>query len=176
MSYEEKIKNIRVVEASTKGYMGQSGKLLSICRIIGRPTHRQYEDDSNGAMGSRYVDLTGFEEEVEEEGLPVMHGSSSLVGYIFQGQSRGMPIEIKYTEETNKITVYFKHILVYEEEENDLLCYVPSEEWEKRIERLYEECTPVLEEEKKTKKKEVKIMQEQVKMGLLERLKKTWGF
>ena len=175
MSYDKKIKDIRIVEATTKNYMGQSGKLVSICRLLGRQSHRQYETD--GGIGSTYVNLTGREEEFEEEeALPVIYGSSSLVGYIFQGQSRGMPLEIKFTEETNKITVHFKHNVVYEEEENDLLCYVPNEEWEKRIEKLYNECLPLIEEEIAKNKKEMKTIKEQEKVSLLQRLKNTWGF
>ena len=55
----------------------------------------------------------------------------------FDGLSRSMHMEIKYSEETSELSLTHRGYLVYKEVMGDLEVYVPNEEWESWIEKLW---------------------------------------
>src|SRR5690606_36001965 len=101
--------------------------------------------------------------------------TTSEIGQIFDGLSRGMHLELKYDNDTNSLTVIYKGYLVYRETKGELLTYVPAPEWEKWIDQLVKVA--------KRKNKELKIETiqkdaaeiQRSKLNWWNRLKKKWG-
>ena len=146
--YENKIKEKRTIEASKKNLMGKNGKLGIILKHLGEPIVSQeglFSDVS-------YFDHFWEDEDNDESMQTFPDGSLSHdVGIFFDGLSRGMHLDIKYMENKRELTVYEKGYLVYKESSGDLLCYIPKESWEKKINNLHERAKHM---EKSKKKKE----------------------
>jgi hypothetical protein len=99
---------------------------------------------------------------------------AEIVGWNFDGLSRGMHLDIKCMLDDAKITVSYQGYLVYEEENSKLYRLKPNG-WEELIERLYPHA-------KKKQRKAVKAMglerkaeQEKEVKGIFQRIKDLWG-
>ena len=130
---ERAIREKRTLEATKKDLMGPAGKLGIIARFLGKPIIRQ----GSGLFDSTYLDdpyelpsedkiLTAEDTEIQEE------------GYVFDGLSRGIHIEIKLYSVEGRLMVDYKGYSVYSEASGDLRGYTPLAEWENIVDRLYE--------------------------------------
>ena len=167
--HEKLIREKRLMEATKKGLMGSSGKLGTIVKYLGHPIIRQ------GAETEYYSTEDIFDLE-SEESIPV--GEDSYVmqeGWVFDGLSRGMHLEIKYLDCDKKLSVYHEGFRVYEEIAGDLEAYAPDPEWENLIERLYKAAT----ERKKIAKEEINEIYRKERLdeqrSFLQRLRSKWG-
>jgi len=190
MSWEKKenaIREKRTIEATKKNLMGPSGKLGLITLTFGSPIVRQggsymdvsyledpYADDTdteyastasdqNGPVVSQNKIIDGTDDFIQEE------------GFVFDGLSRGMHIEIKYWHLNNKLEVTYRGYEVYKESGGELFAYAPFPEWEEMIERLYKAAKPKSKESKKLREVEVGQAIERRKRSFWERLRTRWG-
>lgn len=167
---EELIKEKRTVEAIKKGLMGAGGKIGIILKYIGQPIMAY----GGGLYDVRYLDEE-FQEESED--LPTFdeEDTTHSIGMIFDGLSNGDHIELKYLENKKELTVTYKGILVYKEASGELEAYVPSEEWERVIEKYYVPAnrikTNTLKEERTIKSATIERKKEQ----WLNKMKEKWG-
>jgi hypothetical protein len=169
---EKRIKEQRVIEAAKKNLMGASGKLGSICRYLG--------ESIKGVGGSLYdsyeYEFDSWGEEDPDE-LPTMEIDTSVysMGYLFDGLSRGMHLEIKYLSYEKKLTCHYEGYEVYQEVEGDLRAYAPRPEWETLIDNLYKITQTTARKKKKQQAAEDKAELKTRAKGFLQKLKDRWG-
>ena len=145
---EKAIREKRTLEATKKNFMGVSGKMGVIAQTLGSPIIQQ----GGGLFDVNYLedpdDFTEAEYETTASGQPgpqmyrdeLPESTDSSVeerGYVFDGLSRGMHIEIRFWHDGQRIEVNYKGYLVYREIASELLAYAPFPEWESMVERLY---------------------------------------
>lgn len=175
---ERVLRERRTNEAIMKDYMGPSGKFGVILRFLGMPIIRQ----GSPLFTERY--LEDPYEVKEEGGLPTFDESNSYVengrdrpytGYLFDGLSRGMHLEIKYISSDKKLTVDYKGYNVYMEIAGDLYAFAPFPEWEDMISRLYKQAEKKKEKMVAERKSEMIEYARREQAGVLERLRRFWG-
>lgn len=190
MNWEQKervVREKRTIEATKKNLMGPAGKLGVIVRSLGNPIIRQgtglFDADF---LEDPYDDFTDevFETTVSGQDGPLVNRdeiqelSDDFIqheGYIFDGLSRGMHMEIQYHSVNHKLTVTYKGYLVYKEVAGELESFAPQEEWEMLIEKLY---TVAKKQEKVLKKQRDLEITEKVqerKTTFWNRMKQRWG-
>lgn len=166
---EKAIQEQRINLATRNNIMGSAGKLGIISKWLGSPIIRQ-----RGGL----FDVNPFENQYayKEDGIHTAYDDNlQLEGYVFDGLSKGMHLEIKYCEVTNKLTADYKGYRVYTEVAGDLYSYAPFEEWEKMVDKLYKQA---LERQRKHKEKnEGRLIEEaqKEKLNFLQRLRLIWG-
>jgi hypothetical protein len=165
------IKEQRLIEATKKHYMGPDGRIGTIVRNLGSPIRSQsslYHDVS-------YIEETDDYYQNDNEDLPTMDedGVYTTLGIIFDGLNRGMHIEIRYFEHT--LSVLWKGYKVFEEEKGDLLCFIPREDWEKCIEKLYVLASKLDKIARKEKKNQEAEKIKARKQSWLKDMMNKWG-
>lgn len=184
---EKVIREKRTIEATKKNLMGVAGKFGIIVKTLGSPIVRQ----GSGLMDQTflddpYQDYAESEYETTASGQPgpeswrdeIKEIQDDIVyeeGFVFDGLSRGIHLEIRYVHHKQKIEVSYKGYPVYKEVAGELYAYAPFPEWEEKIERLYKVAK---DEAKKNKRfKEVELGQEieRQKTKFWERLRLRWG-
>lgn len=187
MEKEERLVEQRKIEATQKKLMGVEGKLGVVLRNLGNPIIKQqkggafydsnyledpYAEEKEGIptvwMGEQHNLPTWGEKEIE------VH-STAMAGWVFDGLSRGMHLEIKYLEENQELSVFYKGHLVYEEVAGELSAYVPNKEWEINIEILFDSAKKIAQRKKQEDKKEIVERTTKEKLGWLEALRRRWG-
>ncbi len=178
---EKTIRAQRTIDAVRNNLMGVGGKLGVILRYLGQPL-RQHGcgmhqasslDDYLGEPYWTHADEFGEEDGVQEADP---YETIRTIGYMFDGLSRGMWLEIVYKLDESTIRVLWKGYEVYREEAGELEAYVPSREWEDCIDRLYEQA----KQRGKVEKQQEQVIKEergrQAKEGFIAHLRRTWGF
>lgn len=164
------------MEATRNDFIGLEGKFGCILKNLGTPI---LTSSNYGGMieSNEFEDVWQIGME-EEKYLPEadMDEGVDIIGYLFSGLSNGINLEMTYMLESKKLTVYYKSLLVYLEEENDLKSYIPFDEWEKKVEGLYK-IAKVREKKKridlvKEEENEIKAM----KKHFLKEMFRKWGF
>jgi len=184
---ENAIREKRTIEATKKNLMGPSGKLGIIVMSLGSPIIRQsscyvdvsfledpYEDDTDIEYASTASGQKGpvaWEDRISEDSDMMAQEE----GFVFDGLSRGMHIEVKYWHRNNKLEVTYKGYEVYKEGGGELFAYAPFPEWEEMIERLYKSAKPKSKELKMLREVEVGQAIERRKRSFWERLRNRWG-
>lgn len=200
---EEKIKEERLIEATKKGLFGQNGKIIIVLKAFGEPIVSQNEGGSyvdKSYLEDPYEstnnleDISNKDEFLRE--LPVwamneterpngsewselhneMSYTTNRIGYHFCGLSRGMHLEIKYDETTTELSVSYKGYPVYKESKGELLSYVPSDDWEMHINKLFSSAKEKLRVLKESEFQKNIKNSESDKESWLEQMKKRWGF
>lgn len=185
--HEKVIREKRTIEATKKNLMGVTGKFGIIAQVLGHPVVRQgtglmdqsflddpYEDFTQSEYGTTMSGQLGPEIWRDE----IKEADDDLVvheGFVFDGLSRGLHLEIKYFFYKQKIEVSFKGYQVYKEVAGELFGYSPSSDWEAKIDRLYKAAK---EEAKRNKRfEEVQLGQkiERKKANFWDRLRQRWG-
>lgn len=168
---EKRIKEERLRDASRNGYIGLEGKFGTILKYLGHPIITE---------GGSFYEANYMEDPYateEEEEMPTFDEEQAVMelGYIFDGLSSGIHIEIKYISDRQELMVSYKGFTVYSEIAGELECYVPNAEWEKNIESLYQHAK--VRESKQRGEYMVENRQEaqRQKESLLERLRLRWG-
>lgn len=150
---ERRIREQRVLEANKKGLVGASGKIGTVLAMLGQEVVGQdsfcdgFEESPEDAMNSgelmRRIPIMEMEHNMRpdtpewsemEDGSPA---STRSVGMHFDGLGMGMHMEIMYSEEKSELSLTHKGFLAYREVMGEVETYVPNEEWEGWIERLY---------------------------------------
>lgn len=194
---EQQIKEKRKIEAVRKNLMTPSGKFGIIVKTLGQPIVNQFEgiDELIGySSNDIYYEYDNNElpimEIFDEAGMPIDEPNSSEwtrkvnnrkltsiknIGYFFDGLSRGYNLQIRYLTDENEIIVEYNNDIVYKEFEAELIAYKPSEEWESKIDLLFEKSKKINEKDRKEQReKRVKIIEKE-KEGWLNKLKNLWG-
>jgi hypothetical protein len=162
----------RQIEATRKNLMGASGKLGMIAKTLGTPIQRQ---------GSPLFDMSYLDDPFalhDPDEIPMFNGTQDYVvteGFLFDGTTSGIHMEIKLMAAENKLRVTWKGHTVFEEKAGDLLGYVPSEEWEGWVDKLYKRAKEKGQREMERLKPEI---EEQTKNQLgrfMDRLRQRWG-
>jgi len=167
MNIEEKIREQRTFEATAKNLMGMEGKFFLIARFLGDAITSQSTDQT-------FLETDDF---YEENDMPSFSENDifSDIGYIYNGLSNGIHLEIICKENEGTIKVYFEGYLYYEEEQGTLNRYVPYEPLEKHIENLYsrveEKVKHILKKEKPIQEKQIKKME----FDEIRKLREKWG-
>lgn len=198
---EQRIREQRTVEANRKGLVGHGGKIGVVLKIFGQPIVAQSEgglyvdtnkiDDWGGyddleprnasEMMRKFptMEMEGNERpssgEWSEVGDPVPY-STRTIGMHFDGLSRGMHLEIKYDDSTTELEVHYKGYLVYKEVKGELATYIPIDEWEGWIERLFKSAKEI---QRRLREKEFEDQVQETekrKAGWLVEMAKKWGF
>lgn len=184
---ENAIKEKRTIEATKKNLMGPSGKLGVIAMTLGAPIVRQgsgyvdtvflddpYEDFSDMEFAETASGQQGpmvWEDKIQEGGDDFV----TEEGYVFDGLSRGMHLEIKYWHQNHKFEVSYRGYPVYKEGGGELLAYAPFPEWEDMISRLYKEAKPKSKEMRSLREAEIGQAIEARKESFWRRLRTRWG-
>ena len=96
-------------------------------------------------------------------------------GFVFDGLSRGLHIEIQYWMRNQKIEVTYKGYQVYKEIGGELFAYAPFDDWEDMIARLYKAAKPRSKELKEQREVEIGEKIQKRKNTFWERLRTRWG-
>ena len=184
---ENAVKEKRTIEATKKNYMGTTGKFGLIAMTLGSPVVRQgtglfdtiqvedpYEDFTDCEFEQTASGQEGpkmFQDKIEEGDNSIVHEE----GFIFDGLSRGMHLEIKYWHINHKIEVSYRGYEVYKEAGGELFAYAPFPEWEDMIERIYTAAKPKAKELKLLKEVQVGEAIERRKRSFWDRLRTRWG-
>ncbi len=166
---EKALQEQRTNEATRDNMMGSAGKLGIIARWLGSPIINQ-----NGGL----YDVTYLEDAWKNTSndLPIAEDENIVLqGYIFDGLSRGMHLEIKYDDDEKKLSVDYKGHRVFTEIAGDLYSYAPFPEWIAMINKLYKLA---IDKQKatllKNKKDDVVELQKQ-QFSFLQKLRMRWG-
>lgn len=197
MSYSQKEKVIRERRTSLavkNNMMGPSGKIGIIVKALGHPIMREgggYVDTHY--LEDPYSDFTDVEYEKTLSGqdgpvawrdqiLEADEGAggtdeenSNFLGYVFDGLSRGIHLEIKYMRHEHMLRVDYKGYEVYREVAGELEAYAPNEEWEGIISRLYQHAKDKHKEIKEIEQAQFLEAVERKKATFWDRLKRRWG-
>ena len=197
MSYSQKEKVIRERRtglAVKNNMMGPSGKLGIIVKALGHPI--MYEGGGyidTHYLEDPYADFTDTEYENTlsgqdgpvawqdrildgDEGAGGIHDENpNFLGYVFDGLSRGIHMEIKYMRHEHVLRVDYKGYEVYREVAGELEAYSPDEEWEGVIARLHKHAKDKYKELKDIEQAELLESVERKKNSFWERLRQRWG-
>lgn len=182
---EARIKEQRTLEANKKGFVGASGKIGVVLRMLGQEIIAQSMDEGLALLPEEepqeprsssefmkmmpIMDVDGVSRPDSEEWAEMGEASFSYtrkVGMHFDGLGRGMHLEIQYDEERSELSLLYKGYLAYREVMGEIDTYVPNEEWEGWVERLYRLSKEI---QRKGKEQEFKNSAERA-----EREKATW--
>tara|TARA_Y100000034_G_scaffold135232_1_gene206267 strand:+ start:2268 stop:2843 length:576 start_codon:yes stop_codon:yes gene_type:complete len=190
MSWQQKenaIREKRTILATRNNLMGPSGKLGVIVMTLGSPIVRQsgvdmdvtfledpYEDSSDTEFANTASEQQGpvaWKDEIIEGTDDMVHEE----GFVFDGLSRGMHIEIKYWHLNHRLEVNYRGYDVYKESGGELFAYAPFPEWEEMIGRLYKAAKPKAKERKGLREVEIGQAIERRKESFWKRLRSRWG-
>ncbi len=184
---ENAIREKRTIEATKKNFMGPAGRLGVIAMSLGSPIIRQgtglydvsfledpYEDFSDVEFETTISDQKG--PQVWKDDLPVLADEHiEEEGYIFDGLSRGMHLEIKYWYVNHKLEVSWRGHEVYKEIAGELAAYAPYPEWEGMINRLHKAAKNEAKDKLSLEKEKIGEDIERKKKSIWEKLKDRWG-
>ena len=192
---EAKIREQRLLEANNKGLVGATGKIGTVLMTLGEEIVSQdgesstwwdsEEDDMDEPRNS--LELMGMIPIMDVDGNMRPEGpewapagdvgfySTRRVGFHFDGLGLGMHMEIMYDEESSALSLTHRGVLCYREVMGDLEAYVPNEEWEGWVERLYKISKKRQRSAKEDEFKAKALEAEKAKEGWLERVRKKWG-
>lgn len=174
MKFDEQIiKEKRVIEATKKDYLGSNGKFAVISKTLGDQIIDQ------GSLSNNFITYDNFWNQIEDSENKISYLDENInlssMGYYFYGLNYSYNIEIFYFEDQKRIDVKYNGDAVYREAGGDLEMYIPSQEWESKIEALYKIAKPIEESNKKAEKKIMKEAFENKKNYILSYLKSKWG-
>lgn len=169
MDIEEKIREQRTQEATAKNLMGLEGKLYYIARFLGHPITAQSSDQT-------FLDTDDFWSE-NHENLPTFDEDEKFhdIGYIYNGLSEGMQIEIICKEYESSIKVFFEGYLYYEEEQGILQKYYPYPILEKHVENLFARVQHNIKNMSNNLEKQQKSQLKKFEFDEIKRLREKWG-
>lgn len=189
--HEQKIKDLRTLEAKRKDYMGLKGKFGIILKTMGEPIVAHTSGGGKFYTETSLNDYMSLEEEnipttdTEERGLPdgqewnvpenISFFGTHNEGWHFDGLSRGCPLEIWFKDDESELRVTYKGIVVYRELAGDLKAYVPAEEWQAMIERLYLHARKALKEHQNEHNRKTSESKKRSKSAWVEKMKRLWG-
>ncbi|MCK9459671.1 MAG: hypothetical protein M0R80_08535 [Proteobacteria bacterium] len=189
--HEQKIRDLRILEAKRKDYMGLKGKFGVILKTMGEPLVRHTTGGGKFYTETLLDDYMNLEDDnlptadTEERGLPdgaewnvpeniSMFGTNNE-GWHFDGLSRGFPLEIWFKDDESEIKVLYKGTIVYRELGGDLKSYVPVDEWQQMIEKLYLQGRKLFKERQNEHNRKLIETKKRSKLAWVEKMKRLWG-
>ena len=171
MNREEMIREARTIEAMRKGYMGMEGKFAMIAKRLGQPIIEQ---------GSRSYEQTYLDDPFDlkdENTIPIFDDTdqSHEIGMHFDGLSRGINLSIFMKNFHREITCEYNGFTVYKEVSGELERYVPHENWEHGLERLFESAKKVEKRQKPEERKKLLNAANRKRQELLQEFRDKWG-
>jgi len=155
-------------------------KLTLIATALGLPIRRQGGSSNASGFGFEQQQILEADwawqlEPEETNELPTDEEGSSLVGWQFDGLSSGLNMQVCYDKTSEVLKATYQGYVVYEERCHTLVRYLPSPQWEDRLDSLYQMA------EKKAKLKELERADDDKEEGrkglkkVLDYLRINWG-
>lgn len=166
---ERRIREQRQIEATKNGFTGLGGKFGTIVKYLGQPILMET------SLQTFYPNPLEIDETNEIATLSEDF-NYIIMGFAFDGLTRGMHLEIKYIDETKDLRVQYKGCTVYQEINSELCCYTPHPEWEAKIESLYKIAKIKEDEARQIENAEAKEERKNDFIEFLKNLKTRWGF
>jgi hypothetical protein len=167
---EQQIKERRTVEAIQKEYMGFQGKFVNIAKNLGS------EIIDQGYMSESFISYDDFWKKDKDDIQKMdMDQNIELIGWHYESLRIGINLEIFIFDNDKKIKVIYNGNNVYEETSGDLDMYVPYNEWEEAIEKIFKISKIIEKDKKQVSKENLKIEFERRKKNLLAELNYKWG-
>jgi len=190
---ENLVKEKRLILATTKNLTGMEGKIGQILKYMGEPVISQTSDlyeQTNWSDIYPYLNVY----DTPNEDLPTEDMDTHLVeiGRTLSALKWGINMELSYLKDSKipvkrtelytewvdaqrVMSVTYKGYVVYREIGGDLDSYLPDDEWESALDRIYEACKKIKKQSKidvdMEKAEEIKSE----KLGLIARLREKWG-
>jgi hypothetical protein len=166
---EEIVKEQRTMEAMRKKLMGSEGKFVCIARFLGHPI----------ISHSSLIDVKELDDfwELEEEEMPIIDENTITrnIGWIFDGLTFGVNLEIQYLDDFKEIKVNYDGKIVYKEVGGNLELYAPENVWEKRVDEFFIVAQKKEKNNRKQKETEIKEIVRKKQNLILEKLKQRWN-
>jgi hypothetical protein len=105
----------------------------------------------------------------------IQHIGQFIIGWIFDGLTRGMHLEIKYMEHNNSLTCHYKGYEVFREIRGQLVGYAPLDEWETWVDRLFIVAKEKRIEKKAVTEQEYSLAAKREKTSWWQRFRLRWG-
>lgn len=190
--HEQKIKDLRTLEAKKRDYMGLKGKFGIILKALGEPIVRQ-TSGNGGLFTQTHVDDYWYD--IDDEGLPTADMEDRNQpdgwewseprevdlfdqineGWHFDGLNRGFPLEIWFKEDESELKVLYQGQTVYREQAGDLKSFVPLVEWQNMIEGLYVIARQKAKIQQTEKSKQQIEAKKAAQSTWFQKMKKLWG-
>jgi len=156
LKIEAQVREQRQIEASKKDL---SKKALLIARFMGEPIR--------GTMG--------YTEYPEDEISEMADESVFHFGWQFDALSYGCNIQVTYYKYNHRITVCYNSDLVYEESSGELTKYLPSEEWELKLDHWSKKARKLKKDSDIVEEQRKEITTSKLLQNMKALLKMTWG-
>jgi hypothetical protein len=191
---ENLVKEKRLILATTKNLTGLEGKIGQILKYMGDPVISQTSDLHEQTKWSDMYPYLNVYDTPNEEDLPTEDMDTHLIeiGRTLSALKWGINMELSYLKESKipvkrtdlytewvdaerVMTVTYKGYVVYREISGDLDSYLPDDEWETALDRIYESCKKIKKKSKIEKDAERAEEIKDEKLGLIARLRDKWG-
>jgi hypothetical protein len=176
---EKAIREKRTILAAQKNIMGVTGKLGTIAKYLGHEIKYQGSGLGDGRTMDEYLgepyDVYAPKDDNQLPTFDERENFIEVIGYLFDGLSRGIHMEIKYMDDSKMLTVHWKGFMVYCEIAGELYAYAPFDEWESKVDTLYGPARKIAikhnEEQRVIQERNARVDQ----AGFLQRLRMKWG-
>lgn len=171
---EKRIREQRTIDATKENLMGLGGKFGCIMKYLGQPI---YEEGGGGIETNLFI--APWHEEWVDDDSDIKEASEEdnkfILGWMFDGTSSGIHLEIKYIETRHTLSVHWQGHLVYEEIRGELEAYVPKKDWQEKVNMLYQRARAREKVAQRAEMQEQKAEIEKEKKGFLAKLRERWG-
>ena len=152
-----------------------SRKLTLVAAHMGQPIIMQGAGGSTDAFGFEQYQHWSVEDDEDHAEIPICEDSSSTIGWHYDGLNIGINIQILHFKIEDKLRVTYDGSTVYEEHQHKLLKYLPSPQWEDKLESLYQVSTKRARLKDQDQKADEKIAAESYLVRVREFLRNNWG-
>jgi len=189
--HEEKIKDLRTLEAKRLNYLGLKGKFGAILKTMGQPIIKQ--TDGGGSITETFLDdYWNIEDETmpvgdteEERQQPegwewgeikeISFFNTQAEGWHFDGLPKGVHLEIWFKNNESELKVVYKGYVVYKEQAGNLQAFVPNQEWQTIVENLYKQAYELLKIHQQKNIENKSTNEKTAKKNWLQKMKRLWG-
>lgn len=191
---ENLVKEKRLILATTKNLTGLEGKIGQILKYMGDPVISQASGFYEQANWNDMYPYLNVYDMPNNEDLPTEDMDTNLIeiGRTLSALKWGINMELSYLRESRipvkrtelytewvdaqkVMSVTYKGYIVYREISGDLESYLPDDEWETALDRIYEACKKIKKQSKIDKDVERTEEIRNDKLGLIARLRERWG-
>lgn len=191
---ENLVKEKRLILATTKNLTGLEGKIGQILKYMGDPVISQASGFYEQANWNDMYPYLNVYDMPNNEDLPTEDMDTNLIeiGRTLSALKWGINMELSYLRESRipvkrtelytewvdaqkVMSVTYKGYIVYREISGDLESYLPDDEWETALDRIYEACKKIKKQSKIDKDVERTEEIRSDKLGLIARLRERWG-
>lgn len=175
---ERQIKDLRTIEAMQKNMLGPGGKFGVIVKYLGTKIHGHggaYFNESRMDDPWDLGDGGSFQYDPETIHNADEYEDPTFYGWQYDGLQNGLHLEIRYLEYEKELTVFWKGYVVFKEINGDLDSYVPQDDWEAAIDKLYDVAFKKKTIREKNRFREQKVEAKGKAMQFLDKMRLKWG-